>query len=189
MEAENPKATPEVLVGEDGVPLTKNQIKKLEKDRKKAEEKEAKAKKVADDKAKQALLEHVEIRNITSETDTYGELPLICSKTHNSKTFVEIGELGLNFENQDVLIRARLHNSRVKGPLAFLVLRKGMKTVQCIAAKSDTLPKEALKYFSGVPRESLVDVYGKVVKAPEEIKSCSQSLIEVQVTRIHVVSR
>merc|ERR1711935_278915 len=190
MEGE-PKTTeePKVVLGEDGQPLSKNQIKNLEKAKKKAAEKEAKAQLAAQKKAEKEAADNVPIREISSETDAYGELPLICSKTYNSKVFTEIGELSVDLEGQDVLVRSRLHNVRKTGPVLFMVLRKGFKNVQAVAFGSDTITKELVKYINKIPRESLIDVYGKVTKPDEEIKSCSQSQVEIQVTRVHVVSR
>lgn len=36
-----------------------------------------------------------------------------------------------------ILVRARVHNSRVKGNLAFLVLREQFSTIQAVASKGD----------------------------------------------------
>lgn len=42
---------------------------------------------------------------------------------------------------QTILVRARLHNSRVKGNLAFLVLRDQFSSIQCVASKGDEVSK------------------------------------------------
>jgi len=91
--------------------------------------------------------------------------------------------------DQNVILRARIHNIRVKGNLAFLVLRKGFATVQAVAAKSETISKDFLKYLGAVPRESILDIYGKVTKPAEEIKSCSQSDVELSIEKFYVVTR
>ena len=40
-----------------------------------------------------------------------------------------------------------------------------------------------VKYTGALPKESLVDIEAKVVKAPQEIKNCSQKQIELQILK------
>lgn len=172
-------------VSPDEVPLSKSQLKKLEKLRKKAEFKAAKAKKLEEER----LAQIVPIREIKNEeTEYFGDLPLICSKTHKTKNFTEIINLNHELEDQYVLIRARVHQSRAHGNLFFLTLRKGFYSVQALANKTETITKDALKYMSAVPNESIVDIYGKVVKPPEHTK-CTQKDVEIDIKKFFVVSR
>lgn len=68
-----------------------------------------------------------------------------------------------------MIVRARLHNVRGKGNNCFLVLRESFYTLQACAFKSETISKEMLKYMSAVPNESIVDIYGLVVKPEKPI--------------------
>jgi aspartyl-tRNA synthetase len=67
-------------------------------------------------------------------------------------------------EGKQILVRARVHNSRGKGNSCFIVLRDSYSTLQACAFKSETVSKEMLKYISNVPNESIVDIVGTVVK-------------------------
>ena len=41
-----------------------------------------------------------------------------------------------------------------------------------------------IKFTGAITRESIIDMEAKVVKAPEEIKNCSQKLVELQITKV-----
>mmetsp|Transcript_35446 Transcript_35446/g.31947 ORF Transcript_35446/g.31947 Transcript_35446/m.31947 type:complete len:138 (-) Transcript_35446:20-433(-) len=45
-----------------------------------------------------------------------------------------------------------------------------------------------IKWVSGIPKESIVEIYGVPLKPEQEIKSCSQK-VELRIDRIYVVSR
>ena len=44
--------------------------------------------------------------------------------------------------------------------------------------------KQMIKFTGAITRESIIDMEAKVVKAPEEIKNCSQKLVELQITKV-----
>lgn len=72
---------------------------------------------------------------------------------------------------------------------AFLVLRRGFSTVQAVLEEGVSgITKEAVKYASKIPSESVIDVFGEVVKAAEEVKSTSQSKVEIRVAKIFGIS-
>lgn len=64
-----------------------------------------------------------------------------------------------------------------------------MFSCQAIAVKSETVPKEMIKYIEGVPRESVVDIEGEVTAPKEEVHGCTQKQIEIQVKKFLVISR
>lgn len=72
-----------------------------------------------------------------------------------------------------------MHTVRGKGKSAFLVLRQKSATVQCtMFVDETTVSKGMVKYTSGIPRESIVDVEG-IVQIPESsVQGCSQSEVE-----------
>lgn len=89
-----------------------------------------------------------------------------------------------------VLVRARLANVRGKGKSAFLVLRQRTETLQAIMfADEETVSRGMVKYASAIPKESIVDVEGILVKAKEPIASCTQSGVELKVLGVWAISR
>ena len=48
--------------------------------------------------------------------------------------------------------------------------------------------KQMIKFTGAITRESIIDMEAKVVKAPEEIKNCSQKLVELQITKVTLFS-
>jgi Holliday junction resolvase-like predicted endonuclease len=59
----------------------------------------------------------------TREERNWGELPMVQSQTKNTLNFVEVSTLPTLEDGAEVKIRARIHNCRAKGNLAFLTLR------------------------------------------------------------------
>lgn len=53
--------------------------------------------------------------------------------------------------------------------------------------KNETVSKEMIKFSGALTRETVVDVKGTIVKA--DVKSCTQSDVELSLTRVYVVSR
>ena len=45
-----------------------------------------------------------------------------------------------------------------------------------------------IKFTGAITRESIIDMEAKVVKAPEEIKNCSQKLVELQITKVNILA-
>lgn len=67
----------------------------------------------------------------------YGDIKTSCVLERSDKVFNKIQNIDESLIGKDVLIRARIHNSRVKGNLAFLVLRDHFYTIQCVASKNE----------------------------------------------------
>ncbi|PRP77849.1 hypothetical protein PROFUN_14137 [Planoprotostelium fungivorum] len=118
----------------------------------------------------------------------YGVLPLIQSSTKSGKVFTRVEELDPSKENQVVHIRGRLHNSRGKGNLVFLVIRQRQFTVQGVLAKGPNVSKQMVKFTSEVNKESIVDVTGTLVVPKEKIDATTQKDVELQITEFHVVT-
>ncbi len=62
-----------------------------------------------------------------------------------------------------------------------------MFTVQALMFKSDVVSKQMIKFTKGIANESIIEIVGKVQKAPQEIQSCSQKDAEVCITEIWVI--
>ncbi|GLH00156.1 Aspartate--tRNA ligase [Gryllus bimaculatus] len=104
-------------------------------------------------------------------TGRYGNLPMIQSTEHVSRTFTPVHDLTESLAGSDVWVRARLHTSRAKGKQCFAVLRQQAATVQAIIAVGETTNVEA-----------------KVVQVPKPVVGCSQQNVELHVSSLFVVS-
>lgn len=63
--------------------------------------------------------------------------------------------------SEEVRVRAYVHNIRSTGKSAFFVLRQGLTTLQAITFGD----KNMAKYAGTLPKESYVEIHGKIVKA------------------------
>lgn len=130
----------------------------------------------------------MEVKPETKEAN-YKDLPLIQSESENTVEYTLLASIDDSCADKEVTIRARVHNARVKGNLAFLVLRQNIETLQAVAFKSEETPKDMLKFMGGVPNESIVDVYGLLKTVPKEVKKCSIKKFELQIKKFYVVDR
>ena len=120
----------------------------------------------------------------------YGELKLIQSTERTNRVWQDISSLSLDQVGQRVLIRARLQNARGSGKQAFIVLRQREHTVQGILSVDESnVSKGMVKFAASVPKESIVQVEGAVVKVAEQVESCSQHDLEIHIDRFFIVSK
>lgn len=129
-----------------------------------------------------------EIRTIDYLTDTFGDYPFIRSAFQSHRKWTALAQVDELLEGQEVLVRARVHNSTGKGNNCFIVLRENFSTLQACAFKSEAISKDMIKYMTAVPCESIVDIVGRVVKPEKPILSCSQK-VELQIVKFFVVNR
>ncbi|MCL4142827.1 UNVERIFIED_CONTAM: hypothetical protein GTU68_013861, partial [Idotea baltica] len=118
----------------------------------------------------------------------YGNLPLIRSQVRQTVKHNSIDSLQLNEAGKNIIIRARLHTSRAKGKQCFFTLRSKAQTVQCVLAVGKNVSKQMLKFVGNIPKESLIDVEGKVVGVSQKIESCTLQDVEIHVSKVFVVS-
>eukprot|EP00188_Purpureofilum_apyrenoidigerum_P006201 Plantae.Rhodophyta-Purpureofilum_apyrenoidigerum.ctg9216.p1 GENE.Plantae.Rhodophyta-Purpureofilum_apyrenoidigerum.ctg9216~~Plantae.Rhodophyta-Purpureofilum_apyrenoidigerum.ctg9216.p1 ORF type:complete len:583 (-),score=121.27 Plantae.Rhodophyta-Purpureofilum_apyrenoidigerum.ctg9216:277-2025(-) len=168
--------------------------RKAMKEQEKAEKKEKKkaAAAVAAATAADKLVEAVSYLSINDEPkQVYGEYSLIqssCSPEGSGRTFTRVNELDESKADQQIWIRARLHHLRAAAKNAFLVLRQRSSTVQAILAQTDATPKDMVKWvLKNVTTESILDIKGTVKLA--EVKSCTQTKVEISVERLYMVSK
>ena len=88
-----------------------------------------------------------------------------------------------------MIVRARIHNSRAKGKTCFLSLRQQTATIQAGLFVDANTSKGMVTYSGKIPKESIVEVKAKVVKAEKEVESCTQSKVELQVQEIWTVDK
>ncbi len=63
--------------------------------------------------------------------------------------------------------------------MCFLVLREQFSTVQASLFVNDDTSKGMVTYASKIPKESIIEIKGKVLKTEKDIESCSQSKVEL----------
>ena len=171
---------------------------KEEAQRKKREEKEAKAKAEAEAAAAALAELRKPIAYYTPELPNrvVGDYEVLQSRGVTGRTWADISKLGEEGGAQageQVWVRARVVGVRAKGGSCFLVLRDTSSpstTVQALHFKSKEDPegsKTMIKFLSDLTLESIVDVQGTLSAA--EVRSCSQTNVEIQVERCYVVSR
>lgn len=105
-----------------------------------------------------------------------------------SLSLTSLKDLETNNKDSLVKVRARVHSLRVKGNIAFIILRQDINTLQAVAVKSEEINKETLKMIKTINNESIVDIYGLVTNTDKKIESCTLKDIELQVKSISVVS-
>lgn len=121
---------------------------------------------------------------------SFGSYGILDSKGDLKRELTEINKLNESLKDQSFWIRGRVHTSRAKGKQVFLVLRQQIYTIQCIAFLGKcAVTKEMIKYISQTPRESIVDIKGKVKSVPAPIEACTQKNIELDIEEFFIVSQ
>lgn len=151
--------------------------KKQDRLRKRQEQAEEAAKKKAE-----------EYKNDPS-SHLYGERPLNRSQGDPELRFQKklnsIEELNATYDGKEVLVRARLHQSRDKGVICHIELRQQYYTVQAVLkAGNDSgvnVSKLMVNFAGSVPKESIVEIKAKAVVPNEPVTGCTQKEIELQV--------
>ena len=120
----------------------------------------------------------------------FGDAPMIQSKSKSeggASNWTKIGDLTKDMEGKEVMVRGFLQTSRGVGKGSFVLLRSSLYTVQCVAFESKSIPSAMIKYMTGVPVESIVDVYGTVSCPENPVEGATQSAVEIQVTKFHCI--
>jgi len=171
--------TEEIVLDANGNPLSKKALKKLQKEQEKEKRKAETAARLAAEKA---------ATEADCSTHLYGKLPLNQSKERKDEKRAQICDLTAARAGEEIILRARVHTSRPTGSkLCFFVLRQRFDTVQAVlSVEKDKISKQMLKFATSIPLESLVLVTATVVKAPEPIKSCSVSDVELKIKSLFI---
>ena len=90
-----------------------------------------------------------------------------------TKKFTKVIEIDEKSVDKEVIIRARVQNSRAKGKMCFMMLREQYATIQAGLFVDDNTSKGMVSYASKIPKESIVEIKAKVIKAGQEITSCT----------------
>ncbi|KAJ3413021.1 aspartate--tRNA ligase dps1 [Chytridiales sp. JEL 0842] len=187
--AEGAPATAEVILGEDGKPLSEKALKKRAEKAAKEAAKEARRKEVAEKQAAEKAAREAAAAQDYSE-GKYGYLPMNQSQERTGKVRTKFTELSLEKVDQTVLVSGRVHKTNAAGKLCFVTLRQRTVTVQAVLAQdAKNISKQMVKFANEIPTESLVLVEAIVVKPKELVKSCTVQEIELKIQQLHVVSK
>uniref|UniRef100_A0A0D9VC28 aspartate--tRNA ligase n=1 Tax=Leersia perrieri TaxID=77586 RepID=A0A0D9VC28_9ORYZ len=83
-----------------------------------------------------------------------------------------------------VRVRGAAHAVRALSRLAFLTLRQGSSTVQCVIPAAGGMAR----FAGGLSRESVVDVAGVVSPPREHVRGATQQ-VEIQVEKLYCINR
>ena len=148
----------EVVLGEDGQPLSKKALKKLLKEKEKAAKKAEREAQLAKEKAAR----EAEAANDPAK-ENYGKLPLINSSTRNAdEKRILFKDLSVANDGETVTFRARVHKTRQQGAtMVFLTLRQQSELIQALLkTNKDTdataVSKQMVKWTGSINLESIL---------------------------------
>lgn len=185
--ADNAEKTPEQLAKEAKAALKKEAAaaNKAAKEQKKQE----RLRKRQEDDAKKN--EFVKDPNDPC-ADKFGDVPLNRSQcdpqVRFEKVYTKVQDLDASKADTDVRIRCRVHNSRSKGKMCFIVCREGYATAQAVLFVGETISKGMCTFSSKIPKESIIEIVATVAVAEQAIAGCSQQ-VELQVKEIWCVNK
>lgn len=174
----------QLVLGEDGKPLSKSALKKLQKEREKEAKKKAVAERLAAEAAKR------DAASVDDAKDNYGVLPLNRSQDCLGLKYSAIDDSFDSLINESVVVLARVQNSRMAGnKMCFFELRQQFSTVQgVLTLKENQVSKQMVKWAAGVAVESLVRVHATVVAPDEPVRSCTVQNAELHINKLYLVS-
>ena len=164
--------------------------KNKEKNAAKAAAKAEKEAKKAAQRAERARREREKTDRLAGKgQENFGDAPLIQSQEITDKVWTRIEHLQPALAGQTVLVRGHLSKVRAQGKGVFCLVRSTFYTIQGVAFESKEIPSEMLKYISGLPVESVVDMKGQVKLTEHPIESATQKTVEISVQSFHCVSK
>jgi hypothetical protein len=169
-------------------PLEKNREKVAAKAALKAEKE---AKKAAQRAERERLQREKAERLAVIGQETFGDAALVQSRERTSKQWTNIQDLQPDKEGKEVLVRGYMQSSRLVGKGTFVLLRSSLYSVQAVyfAADSTQAGAAMVKYISGLPLESVVDIQGIVTVPQHPVEKATQKLVELQITTFYCISK
>lgn len=160
-------------------------VKKLEKKLKK--QKGAETRKAQEESNLAEKLPKIEWNEVSKSS--FGVLPMHQSaKTGYAPELTSLEKLSSELDGKDLIVRARVHTSRGVGKQCFLLLRFGVYSVQAIVSVDDNHSENLIAFCKSIPKESIIDIYGTVRKAPEAVESATIKDVELHINRAFIVS-
>ncbi|KAJ1988310.1 aspartate--tRNA ligase dps1 [Dimargaris cristalligena] len=183
--AELTQQTEEIVLGEDGLPLSKKALKKLEKEREKERRKQERLQREAEERAAR------EANYVDISAGNYGIKPLNQSQERLREKREAIPDLNGSRVGETVRLRARVQTSRPTGArLCFFNLRQQAANIQgVVAMDKDTVSKDMLKFAGTIQPETIVLVEGVLVEPVEPVKSCTVQDAEIHIKKLFILSQ
>uniref|UniRef100_A0A0E0CFC5 Aspartyl-tRNA synthetase n=1 Tax=Oryza meridionalis TaxID=40149 RepID=A0A0E0CFC5_9ORYZ len=108
--------------------------------------------------------------------------------------WADVAALGRDVAGRAVRVRGAAHAVRAVGRrVAFLVLRQGSSTVQCVVGGGGGGggggDAGVARFAAGLSRESVVDVAGVVSLPREPARGTTQQEVEIQVKKLYCISK
>ncbi|CAG9794421.1 unnamed protein product [Diatraea saccharalis] len=178
-----------MVVSEENQPTVEGDAAVSKKAAKKAAKAAEKQQKKADHKAASGQPQAESEPDISE--GHYGTYKLLQSSgEHRDRVYTDVKDLTVGKNGQDVWVRARLQTSRAKGKQCFAVLRQTSTTVQLLVSVSEekNVSKQLVKFVGNITKESIIDVYGTIVKTATPVESCTVSEVELVASEVWVVS-
>ncbi|KAF9137103.1 aspartate--tRNA ligase dps1 [Linnemannia schmuckeri] len=182
--AEVTKKVEEVILDEHGQPLSKNALKKLEKEKLKKE----RAEKDALARAAQAAAKAS--ATVDYSKDFYGKKAINQSADRPGRKHERLTDINANRAGEKVWIRARVQTSRPTGnKMCFFQFRQSSATIQGLVVFDETaISKQMIKFAQNITSESIVLVEGTIAKPLEPVKSCTVQDAEITISQLFVTS-
>ncbi|GER32711.1 aspartate--tRNA ligase [Striga asiatica] len=176
MSSEEPSRNPAPEEENPEKKLSKKELAKLERQRKRQEAAAA------------------AVSSVTIEADplaaNYGEIPLngLQSKEISGKKWTEVKDLAAGLKDQEVLIRGAAQAIRAVGKkVTFVVVRERGFTVQCVlTVAQDLVSPQMVKFATRLSRESIIDAEG-IVSVPAQPITGTTQQVEIQVRKLYCV--
>ncbi|KAF8925468.1 hypothetical protein EDD21DRAFT_2765 [Dissophora ornata] len=178
------KQVQDVVLDENGQPLSKNALKKLEKEKLKKE----RAEKDAAARAAQAATNATAV--VDYSKDFYGKKPMNCSEDRPGLKHERFTDINAGRAGEKVWLRARVQTSRPTGnKMCFFQFRQNSSTIQGLVVFNETaISKQMVKFAQNITSESIVLVEGTIAKPLEPVKSCTVQDAEITITQLFVTS-
>ncbi|KAK9455102.1 aspartyl-tRNA synthetase [Dipodascopsis uninucleata] len=175
--------TETIVLGEDGQPLSKKALKKLEAQREKERKKAEKAAKIAEEQAAR------EANEVDFSEGKYGKLKMVQSAEKSGVKRIKISNIDKSWAGKEVVFRARVHTSRMQGnKMCFFAFRQQDAVIQgLLVANKDTISKQFVKWAGAISLESIVLVHGTVAAAPELIRGATVQDAEIQINQLFII--
>lgn len=104
-----------------------------------------------------------------------------------ARVYTRVEDITESVIGQKVWVRARVHRSRKSSAArCFMVLRQRWATIQSILEESESIPRDAVKWFAKLRVEAIVDIYATV--AATEPTATTQSTVELKVEKVFLVA-
>jgi len=125
----------------------------------------------------------------------YGDVPdeKVQSKAVSGHSWTHVGDLSTAAIGRSVLLRGSASSVASHGSrLAFLMLRQGMDTVQCVfhaGGDSPGISPGMVRFTAALAAESVIDVEGVVAAPRAPVLRATTRHVEVRVRKIRCVAR